>query len=108
MSKRKLLLGALLFGVVVLVVTVLRRGDGGGVDEIDTGTDDTDTDEGDGGGIDRVTTRDEDESGDAGAASVADIDRGGGRFDDLDLFDYVAILGAAFKAAREEYESRID
>lgn len=30
----------------------------------------------------------------------------GGRFDDLDLFDYVAIAGAAFEAAREEYRNR--
>jgi len=30
----------------------------------------------------------------------------GGRFDDLDLFDYVAIAGAAFEAGREEYRNR--
>jgi len=56
-----------------------------------------------------------DETDETDAAGASDEDDGddevpvratGGRFDDLDLFDYVAIAGAAFEAAREEYRSR--
>lgn len=59
----------------------------------------------------------EDEADDASGASGEDEDEDdsdgrvpvkatGGRFADLDLFDYVAIAGAAFEAAREEYRNR--
>lgn len=93
-------------GAVVGILVVLSRLLGGGseeaedsIDRIDTGNerneDHVDT------GLDRVDTAGEDEGDDASVPVAAE-----GRFDHLDLFDYVAILAAALKAAKSEYETR--
>ena len=70
-----------------------------GTDDVagdDAGVDDGDGDDGD---------EDEETVEDAADGEVP-VRATGGRFDDLDLFDYVAIAGAAFEAAREEYRTR--
>lgn len=102
----------------------------GAIDRVDTGHSDDDGD-GDGGpietGLERVSTDDEEAAetetvetetvdSDAGTDEEdAESDQGDdevpveatrGRFDDLDLFDVVAIVGAAFEAGREEYRNR--
>jgi hypothetical protein len=107
LNKKVLAVGAVVG--VLLVVTRLLGGDGEeeaeGIDRIDTGNErneePVDT------GLDRVNTSDDegnedDESEDDATVPVA----AEGRFDHLDLFDYVAILAAAVKAAKSEYESR--
>lgn len=106
----------------------------GAIDRVDTGHSDDDGDgDGDGGpletGLERVSTDDEEAAETETAETkteTADSDAGTdeedaesdqeddevpveatrGRFDDLDLFDVVAIVGAAFEAGREEYRNR--
>jgi len=73
-------------------------------DNGDTGTDGVATDETD--------DEDDEDTADGKGADGSDgdevaVEATGGRFDGLDLFDYVAIAGAAFEAAREEYRNRI-
>jgi len=108
LAKKLLAVGAVVG--VLLVVTRLLGGDeeeADGIDRIDTGNErneePVDT------GLDRVDTSDDeddesedDESEDDATVPVA----AEGRFDHLDLFDYVAILAAAVRAAKSEYESR--
>jgi len=108
-----------LAGVAVLVlVRLLTRGGGeaddGGIDTISTedegpetvtiGSDDgesetaeneTDTD------TDTESEADTEATGEGSGISVQAIDR-----QDLDLFDVVAIVGEALRAAREEYDRR--
>jgi hypothetical protein len=133
---KKLALAAVAVGGILLVLRIVGgRGSDGldedAIDRVDTGR----SDEERGGGpvetgLERVSTADE-EDGDTSAdadedgseddeASVGESDDAeersgseelsveatGGRFDDLDLFDFVAIAGAAFEAAREEYRDR--
>jgi hypothetical protein len=67
----------------------------------DVGADDADADsESD---VD-VDSEDRTDGLDSGEPGVLVAER---RLDDLDLFDYVAILTAAFEAAKEEYEARL-
>ena len=106
-----------LAGVAVLVlVRLLTRGGGeaddGGIDTISTedegpetvtiGSDDgeseTAEDETD---TDTESEADTEETGEGSGISVQAIDR-----QDLDLFDVVAIVGEALRAAREEYDRR--
>lgn len=112
-SAKKFLIAGVLVGVLFVVVRKLRGGgDEDEIDRIDTGNerneDHVET------GLDRVATDDEDdESADGDEAGSDDGDgaisveaTSGGRFDKLDLFDYAAILGAAFRAAKSEYDAR--
>ena len=94
-------------GAVIGILAVLTRLVGGseeeedGIDRIDTGNErheePVDT------GLDRVDTADDDEADEDDATVPVAAE---GRFDHLDLFDYVAILAAALKAAKSEYETR--
>jgi hypothetical protein len=101
LGKKLLVVGAVV-GILVVVTRLLGGGEAeeeeDGIDRIDTGNErneePVDT------GLDRVDTAGDDE--DAATVPVA----AEGRFDHLDLFDYVAILAAAVKAAKSEYESR--
>lgn len=116
---KKLAFAAAAMAAILLVLRVVGGGDGQGADEDDIDRVDTGrSSEEDGGpvetGLDRVGTdddaetgagSDEDETGD-GESEVA-VEATRGRFESLDLFDYVAIAGAAFEAAREEYRNRI-
>ena len=129
---KKLVFAAAAVGAILLALRLVGgRGETGvgedAIDRVDTGR----SEESGGGsvetGLERVSTSDEDEETtdeDDGDATADDEDEGGdsedadeegdeiaveatgGRFDDLDLFDYVAILGAAAEAAREEYRNR--
>jgi hypothetical protein len=100
---KKVLVVGVVIGVLAIVVRRLRSGaaedeEEDGIDRIDTGNErneePVDT------GLDRVDTAGDDE--DDATVPVAAEDR----FAHLDLFDYVAILAAAVKAAKSEYESR--
>ncbi|MFC7227227.1 hypothetical protein N0B31_07415 [Salinirubellus salinus] len=100
---KKVLVVGVVIGVLAIVVRRLRSGaaedeEEDGIDRIDTGNErneePVDT------GLDRVDTAGDDED-DATVPVAAE-----GRFAHLDLFDYVAILAAAVKAAKSEYESR--
>jgi hypothetical protein len=107
MSENGLGKKLLVVGAVVSVLFVVLRLLGGGeaeaddIDRINTGNErneePVDT------GLGRVDTADEDEDEDDDSSLPVEA---GGRFDDLDLFDYVAILVTAAKAAKSEYESR--
>ena len=123
---KKLVFAAAAVGAILLVLRIVGGRDGREageeIDRVDTGRSD---EESSGGpvetGLDRVGTDDEDAEAEAGADEVdadeeSEADAGGdevaveatrGRFEGLDLFDYVAIAGAAFEAAREEYRNRI-
>jgi hypothetical protein len=100
-GKKLLVVGA----VVGVLFVVLRLVGGGeeedGIDRIDTGNerneDPVET------GLDRVDTADEEDEDEEDTTVPVETE---GRFDHLDLFDYVAILAAAVKAAKGEYESR--
>jgi hypothetical protein len=88
----------LVIGVLFAVLRLVGGGDEeDGIDRIDTGNerneDPVET------GLDRVDTDDEDDDTSVPVETE-------GRFDHLDLFDYVAILAVAVKAAKGEYESR--
>lgn len=122
---KKLVFAAAAVGAILLVLRIVG-GRGGqevredDIDRVDTGRSD---DEGDGGpvetGLERVRTDDADDEAEAEAKGDGDeeddetgsdevaVEATRGRFDDLDLFDYVAIAGVAFEAAREEYRDRI-
>ena len=132
---QKLAFAAVAMGAILLVLRIVGGRSGNDVDEdaidrIDTGRSDEDrSGEAVETGIERVSTSDSDDdtdtddsaSDDAGAdeddddeAEMTDsvseevpVEATGGRFDNLDLFDYVAIAGAAFEAAREEYRNRV-
>jgi hypothetical protein len=103
---------------------------GDAIDRVDTGRSADDREEGTvETGLERVSTDDADDGTvavddgpTAGTGATADEDAAegenegddevpveatGGRFDDLDLFDIVAIAGAAFEAGREEYRNRV-
>jgi hypothetical protein len=106
LAKKLLAVGAVVG--VLFVVTRLLGGDeeeADGIDRIDTGNErneePVDT------GLDRVNTSDEEDDEDEELAEDATVPVAAeGRFDHLDLFDYVAILAAAVRAAKSEYESR--
>ena len=97
-------------GAVIGILAVLTRLVGGseeeedGIDRIDTGNErneePVET------GLDRVDTADDDEDEETEADDATVPVAAEGRFDHLDLFDYVAILAAALKAAKSEYETR--
>jgi hypothetical protein len=96
-----------IIGVIIGVGALLLRLVGGGddddsIDRIETGAErneePVDT------GLDRVETADTDE--DSEDTSMLPVEAEG-RFDNLDLFDYISILTAALKAAKSEYESRM-
>lgn len=118
---KKLAFAVAAMAAILLVLRVV-----GGGDSQEAGGDDIDRmDTGRSGGesgpvetsLDRVETDDEDdaeaegeeatEADEEGDDVVVEATRGRGRFESLDLFDYVAIAGAAFEAAREEYRNRI-
>lgn len=99
----------LVVGAVIGILAVLTRLVGGseeeeeedGIDRIDTGNErneePVET------GLDRVDTAGDEEADEDDATVPVAAE---GRFDHLDLFDYVAILAAALKAAKSEYETR--
>ena len=98
-----------MIGVVIGVGFILLRLVGGGddedsIDRIETGTERNeepiDTE------LDRVETADTDDEREDEDNSSLPVEAEG-RFDNLDLFDYVSILTAALKAAKSEYESRM-
>ena len=107
MSDNGLAKKLVVVGAVIGILAVLTRLVGGseeeedGIDRIDTGNErneePVDT------GLDRVDTADDDEADEDDATVPVAAE---GRFDHLDLFDYVAILAAALKAAKSEYETR--
>jgi hypothetical protein len=121
---KKLVFAAAAVGAILLVLRLVGgRGETGvgedAIDRVDTGR----SEESGGGsvetGLERVSTSDDEDEddGDTTADDETDedadeesdeiaVEATGGRFDDLDLFDYVAILGAAAEAAREEYRNR--
>jgi len=132
---KKLVFAAAAVGAILLVLRIVggrgggADGDAGGdaIDRVDTGRSADDREDGTvETGLERVSTDnaddgtavDADESA-AEAAATADendeeetedevpVETTGGRFDDLDLFDIVAIAGAAFEAGREEYRNRV-
>ena len=98
-------------GAVIGILAVLTRLVGGseeeeaedGIDRIDTGNErneePVDT------GLDRVDTAGDDEADEDEDDDTVPV-AAEGRFAHLDLFDYVAILAAALKAAKSEYETR--
>ena len=100
LAKKLLAVGAVV-GILVVLTRLLGGGDEeeDGIDRIDTGNErneeHVET------GLDRVDTDEGDDEEDATVPVAAE-----GRFDHLDLFDYVAILAAALKAAKAEYETR--
>lgn len=120
---KKLVFATAAVGVILLVLRVVGGRDGQAgeddIDRVDTGR----SGEGNDGpvetGLDRVGTDDEKAEADENDAEADDevdeddedeevvVEATRGRFQSLDLFDYVAIAGAAFKAAREEYRDRI-
>jgi hypothetical protein len=122
-SVKKLAIVGLVVGLLVLVLRVVRGGDDGEgiIDRIDTGNERNDQPVAT--GLDRVDTADDEEDGveddptepashtddenDAVDEDDGTVALPEGRFDDLDLLDYVAILGAAYRAAREEYDQRV-
>lgn len=114
---KKLAFAVAAMAAILLVLRVVGGGDsqeagGDDIDRMDTGRSG-----GESGavetGLDRVETDAEAEGEGATEADeegddvVVEATRGRGRFESLDLFDYVAIAGAAFEAAREEYRNRI-
>jgi hypothetical protein len=108
LGKKLLVVGAVV-GILVVVTRLLGGGEAeeeeDGIDRIDTGNErneePVDT------GLDRVNTSDEEDDEDEELAEDATVPVAAeGRFDHLDLFDYVAILAAAVRAAKSEYESR--
>lgn len=133
---RKLVVAAAAVGAILLVLRIVGGrdtedvGEDGedAIDRVDTGRSDGDGDDGDGDGgpietgLERVSTDDEEaaetettdtdagtDEEDAGSDPEDDevpVEATRGRFDHLDLFDYVAIVGAAFEAGREEYRNR--
>lgn len=136
-SAKKLLLVGALVGVLFLAVRAVKGGDEPeeeeeeSIDRVDTGgdrnEDPVET------GLDRVDTADEesDETDEADGSAESDdleaaddeadddetevgtsMDAGvlktsGGRLESLELLDYLAILGAAFDAAKREYDNRV-
>jgi hypothetical protein len=132
---KKLALAAVAVGAILLVLRIVGGRGSDGLDEDAIDRVDTGRSEGARGGpvetgLERVSTADE-EDGDTSADADEDgskddeasagesddaeersgseelsVEATGGRFDDLDLFDFVAIAGAAFEAAREEYRDR--
>jgi hypothetical protein len=133
---KKLVFAAAAVGAILLVLRIVggrgggADGDAGGdaIDRVDTGRSADDREEGTvETGLERVSTDDADDGtaldadeSAAEAAAPADenetggetedevpVEATGGRFDDLDLFDVVAIAGAAFEAGREEYRNRV-
>jgi hypothetical protein len=129
---KKLVFAAAAVGAILLVLRIVgggADGDAGGdaIDRVDTGRSADDREDGTvETGLERVSTDDTDDGtaveadeSAAEAAATADendeeetedevpVETTGGRFDDLDLFDIVAIAGAAFEAGREEYRNRV-
>jgi hypothetical protein len=97
---KKLAIGAVLVLGVVVLVRVLRGGDG----DDDTGSD---TEDDDAFGADAAEESGGDLADDPADALPVDTDVQG-RFDDIDVVDAVYILVAGLKAAREEYQQRTD
>lgn len=104
LGKKLLVVGAVI-GILAVLTRLVGRSEEeaeDGIDRIDTGNErneePVDT------GLDRVDTADDEEEADEDDATVPVAAEG--RFDHLDLFDYVAILAAALKAAKSEYETR--
>jgi hypothetical protein len=105
-------------GLLAVLLVVLKLV-GGGSDESEADLDDaTDAvervDDGDGDEpIDTVSTADEEDESDESDDDTLEVkssaeDIAGGRFDDLDLVDYLAIFAAALQAARDEYRIRTE
>ena len=123
LGRKALIVAAAVAGILLVLRILGGRGSeeigGDGIDRVDTGRSAEDRE---GGpvetGLERVSTDDETEAvpaegGEGGTdeeetgGEEVPVEATGGRFDDLDLFDFVAIAGAAVEAAREEYRNRI-
>ena len=111
---KKLAFAAVAVGAILLVLRIVGgRGAEGiderGIDRVDTGKSaDDEAGEPVETGLERVSTSDDtDDEDDEEPGSDEIAVEATGRFDDLDLFDLVAIAGAAFEAAREEYQNRV-
>lgn len=114
-GKGKRLGVLVLAGVAVLVlVRLLTRGgdsDDGGIDTVSTedegpetvsiGTDEDEESAAEEESEESAAEEESEESDDGSGISVQAIDRR-----DVDLFDVIAIVGEALRAAREEYERR--
>lgn len=103
-SLKKLVVGLLLVGVVGLVVSKLTGGEApteesSGIDRVDTGESDAESDEAE----DDVDLEVEVESDDEEFEADLDLPAASGG---LDTFDYLAVLAAGAKAAYEEYRNR--
>ena len=99
-------------GVLAVLFVVLKlRGRGGSSEEESVSSVER-VDEDDDGGIDTVSTADSDDessSDDSGLEVKTSSDGSvGGRFDELDLVDYLAIFAAALQSARDEYRIRTE
>lgn len=108
---KKIVFAAVAVGAILLVLRIVGGRDADGIDEsgidrVDTGRSDEGDDEG--GpvetGLERVSTNDEDDGAERDEVPVQPT---AGRFEDIDLLDMIAIVGAGVEAARNEYRDRI-
>ncbi|WP_254544538.1 hypothetical protein [Halomarina pelagica] len=109
-GKVKRAVGVLAVFAVLLVLLKLRRGgsssgeesagESGGEDYVEL--DESDERE----GVDTVSTSKDEEDEIEVTTSKSKSKIGGGRFEELDVVDYLGILAAALQAARDEYRIR--
>ena len=99
-------------GVLAVLFVVLKLRGRGGSSEEETGSSvERVDDEAESDRIDTVSTKDADEESDDSGLEVKTTSGSsgvGGRFDDLDLVDYLAIFAAALQSARDEYRIRTE
>ncbi|MFC5972774.1 hypothetical protein ACFPYI_15665 [Halomarina salina] len=101
-------------GVLAVLFVVLKLRGRGGSSDGESSSSVERVDEDDERGIDTVSTKDSDDDDDESSSDkslevkTSSGSGVGGRFDDLDLVDYLAIFAAALQSARDEYRIRTE